>query len=238
MQSAKWLTKKLAVFGSSPVSPASFIAPTISYAVVDPGGGTSTPTYYYSQMTPDQQALSYALYYGVLQCFSGSGGFTSGINSVSNDDVIRGSISAPGNLDMQSFYADTVYGDGGDGKISCETAIGAGIALWQYGDLGTALLAWGFTNPGNGGDWTNDNPGTDIGAALRARIYARQQPQLGGPGKYLTYRAALEKGCQISNPVSYDSAGAALKSAADKTSGAADYVKVTEPTADLQARRS
>ena len=175
----------------------------------------------YAQMKPDEQALSFALYYGVVRCLEG-------IRSIGNDDVIAGGIS---DGDAYSWYVDSAIGDGKDGIVECRTAQRSAVQLWGYDSFDQALKDWGYTNPGDGGDWTNDNPGADTAAAIRAKVYGGSQPQFPGPARYSYYRSTLNTNCKISGPVDYASAPASLKSAVD---GGKDntYVKVTEPKPD------
>ena len=179
-----------------------------------------TPTYY--SMNPDERAKSYSLYYAMQQCFSG-------INSIGNNDVINTSVR--GGDTINSWYLDKMYGDGADGNIQCSTAEQAAVTLWGYGTFDQMVIDFGYINPGNGGDWTNDNPGTDIGNALRNRVYGGSNPTFGGAEQYVLFRTTLESTCKISEGVDYSTASPSLKSAVDGRT--TQYVKLTEPTANF-----
>lgn len=202
--------------------------PLTAYAVVDDGSGGGSggaAPYTLEGMTPDNQSLSYGLYYGVVKCLTG-------INDISNNDVINGSIEGASDSSTLSYSVDKAYGDSKDGSTSCEAVIGGAVKLWGYGDVGQALLDWGYKNPGNGKDWHSDNPGRDTAAAIRKRVYGGNDPSVPNQAKYVNYITTLQLQCKISGKTEYSKASAALKSGADATSGAVEYIKVKEPSAD------
>jgi hypothetical protein len=204
--------------------------PLTAYAVVDDGSGGGSggaAPYTLEGMTPDKQSLSYGLYYGVVKCLTG-------INDISNNDVINGSIEGASNAWTLSYSVDKAYGDGKDGSTSCEAVIGGAVKLWGYSDVSQALLDWGYKNPGDGKDWHSDHPGRDTAAAIRKRVYSGNDPSVPNPAKYVNYITTLQQQCNISGKTEYSKASAALKSGADATSGAVEYVKVKEPSADYK----
>lgn len=203
--------------------------PMAAYAIIDNsnGGGGSVAPYTMNGMTPDNQSLSYALYYGVVKCLTG-------VRDIKNNNVINGSIEEASNTETMSYSVDKAYGDGKDGETTCEAVIAGAVKLWGYSDVSQALLDWGYKNPGNGKDWHSDNPGRDTAAAIRKRVYSGNDPSAPNPAKYVNYITTLQQQCTISGKTEYSKASAALKSSADATSGVVEYIKVKEPSADYK----
>lgn len=170
----------------------------------------------YAEMNPDEKAKSYVYYYGVVGCVTD-------IKSISNSDVISGGFKGKTNT-INSWYTDPT-----DGKRECQTILPNAISLWGYGDLSSALKAWGYKEPNTpGGDWTNDTPGADTARAILDKVYGGKNPGLSGAEAYLYWKRTLQQNCQLSNPVAFDSASAAIK---NEVSGGSskNYVVVIEP---------
>jgi hypothetical protein len=191
-------------------------------SLIPPSQPTAAAIGHVSEMTPDQVAESFALYYGIVGCLKD-------INDISNSEVIGGGTSKHS---VGSWYLDSLIGDGGDGVVECKTAEQAAVDLWGYGTFDDMLAAWGYKNPGNGGDWHNDNPERNIKNDIKNQVYSGSEPTFPGNAQYVYYRSSLVTICKISSPVDYATASSSLKSAADSTNG--EYVKVTEPTPDYK----
>lgn len=204
---------------------ASSTIPAIEARAVADGGGMSGggTDYSYAGMTLDERAASYALYYGVVKCLTG-------INEISNDDVLNNSIDGANNSYLWSYVIDPT-----DGISQCNTTLSRAVGLWGYGTLSSALQAWGYTPPaGSSNDWTAPRPGETSSRAILDRIYGTgiNRPTLGDPEAYIYWSKTLVSACKISNPVEYATADSAQKAAVDRT-GQMAYVKVAEPKPDL-----
>lgn len=154
---------------------------------------------------PSDAVKSYQYYYAVAKCI---------MPNYPASDVASGKIG-----DSRVFKVGHLI-DRGDGEQECNTIMPAAIKFWGYASLGDALKDWGYSQPTTTNTfWSNSSPASGTLSAIRKKIYNNSNPSLNDAQLYELYYNSFMSGCKATGGISYDSADAGVRTAAESGSG-------------------
>jgi hypothetical protein len=144
--------------------------------------------------SPENQLISYKLYFAMADCVNGSSLNTQGDGHLTDAEVAAGNWYNGSENVITGIFADPQTPP--DGRMECNNIVTRSLNLWGWsGSYIAAAKEMGFKQS-DGGKWSKSStPRSDMLSAIRDKVYGGQDPVYEGWFNYFDLYNSFIEGC-------------------------------------------